>query len=115
MNGTDDPMNPWRGVDIVRLDVSVLDKDRRPVRGLTAADFAITVDGVPQPIVAFDAVVLPPRETPTAPWMRDVAPDVKTNALSEPRLFTIIMDDAQTPFDPYMVNNARTIARGIVD
>lgn len=44
-----------------------------------------------------------------------VAPDVKTNALSEPRLFTIVMDDAQTPVDPNMVNNARAIARGIVD
>lgn len=103
------------GVDIVRLDVSVLDKNRRPVRGLTAADFAITVDGTPQPIVAFDAVEIPPREVPTAPWMRDVAPDVKTNALGEPRLFVIIMDDAQTPMDPSMANNARTIARCIVD
>jgi VWFA-related protein len=107
---------PFRsGVDIVRLDVSVLDKDRRPVRGLTAADFAVTVDGTPQPIVAFDAVVMPPREVPSAPWMRDIAPDVKTNALGEPRLFVIVMDDAQTPFDSYMVNNARSIARGIVD
>lgn len=69
------------GIDVVRLDVSVLDKDRRPIRGLTPADFVITVDGTPQPIVGFDEVVLPPREPPTAPWMRDVAPDVKTNAL----------------------------------
>lgn len=103
------------GVDIIRLDVSVLDKDRRPVRNLKAEDFVITVDGASQPIVAFEAVVLPPRETPTAAWMRDVAPDVKTNALGEPRLFVIIMDDAQTPMDPYMVNSAKTIARGIVD
>lgn len=103
------------GVDVVRLDVSVLDKDRRPVRGLTQADFTITVDGAPQPIVAFDAVVMPPREVPTAPWMRDVAPDVKTNALGEPRLFVIIMDDAQTPLDPYMTGNATAIARGVVD
>jgi VWFA-related protein len=103
------------GVDIVRLDVSVLDKNRRPVLGLTAADFTITVDGTVQPIVGFDAVVLPPREPPTAPWMRDVAPDVRTNALGEPRLFVIIMDDVQTPPDPYMVNSAKTIARTIVD
>jgi hypothetical protein len=99
------------GIDIVRLDVSVLDKDRRPVRGLSPADFAITVDGVVQPIVAFDAVALPPREIPTAPWMLDVGPDVRTNALGEPRLFVIIMDDATTPTDPLMVNNAKKIAR----
>ena len=29
------------GVDVVQLDVSVLDKNRRPVRGLTAADFTL--------------------------------------------------------------------------
>jgi VWFA-related protein len=116
LNGKSQQIPSFRsGIDVVRVDVSVLDKDRRPIRGLTAADFVITIDGTPQPIVGFDAVVMPPREVPTAPWMRDVAPDVKTNALSEPRLFVIIMDDAQTPLDSYMVNNARTIARGIVD
>jgi VWFA-related protein len=103
------------GVDVVRLDVSVLDKDRRPIRGLTAEDFTITVDGTPQPIVAFEAIVLPPPEPPTAAWMRDIAPDLKTNALGEPRLFVIVMDDVQTPFDPYMVNSAKAIARAIVD
>jgi hypothetical protein len=29
------------GVDVVELDVTVLDKDRHPVPGLTAADFTI--------------------------------------------------------------------------
>jgi VWFA-related protein len=103
------------GIDVVRLDVSVLDKNRRPVKDLTAADFTITVDGTVQPIVAFEAVVQPPPEPPTAAWMRDIAPDLKTNALSEPRLFVIVMDDAQTPFDPYMVSSGKQIARAIVD
>ena len=40
-------------VDLVHLDVSVLDKDRKPVRGLTAADFTITEDNKSQSIVAF--------------------------------------------------------------
>ena len=103
------------GVDIVRLDVSVLDKDRRPVKGLTAGDFSVTVDGTVQPIVSFDEVVLPPPVPPTAAWMRDVAPDVKTNALGEPRLFVILMDDATAPPDAYMVATAKNIARSIVD
>jgi VWFA-related protein len=110
------PLPSFRSrIDVVRLDVSVLDKDRRPVRDLTAEDFTITVDGTPQAIVGFEAIVLPPPEPPTAAWMRDVAPDLKTNALSEPRLFVIVMDDVQTPFDPYMVNSAKQIARAIVD
>ena len=103
------------GIDVVKVDVSVLDKDRRPIHGLTAADFTVVVDGAPQPIVAFEEVVLPPRPVPTAAWMRDVAPDVKTNALGEPRLFLIVMDDMRTPMDSYMVNSAKSVARAIVD
>ena len=44
---------------MVRLDVSVLDKDRRPVRNLTAADFTVLEEGEPRPIVAFSAVDVP--------------------------------------------------------
>ncbi|MEW5982747.1 MAG: VWA domain-containing protein [Acidobacteriota bacterium] len=102
-------------VAIVRLDVSVLDEHRRPIRGLTPDSFTILVDGIPQPIVAFSPVVVPSPEPPTAPWMREVAPDVRTNLLGEPRLFVIIMDDAVAPADPYVVENAKAIARSVVE
>src|SRR3972149_5122737 len=42
-------------IDLVHLDVSVLDRDRRPVRGLTEKDFTVLEDGQPQPIVVFSA------------------------------------------------------------
>jgi len=32
--------------------------------------------------------------------MREVAPDVTTNALHDPRLFLIVMDDVLVPFAP---------------
>src|SRR5262245_53766628 len=68
------------GVDLIQLDVSVLDKDRHPVRGLAAGDFTVLVDGQPRPIVAFKAVELaPPPPPPSASWMREVAPDVVAN------------------------------------
>jgi VWFA-related protein len=102
-------------VTIVRLDVSVVDARRRPVLGLTREDFTILVDGVPQPIAAFEPVVLPSREVPTAPWMREVAPDVRTNALGEPRLFIIVMDDVNERGDPWRMRTAKEIARGILD
>jgi hypothetical protein len=35
------------GVDVVTLDITVLDRDRRPVRGLRA-DFTVLDDGTPQ-------------------------------------------------------------------
>ena len=103
------------GIDVVRLDVSVLDKNRKPVRDLTKGDFTITVDGAPQPVVSFEPIVFPPAPAPTTPWMREIAPDVASNALGEPRLFVIIMDDATTPPDLQMVNSAKAVARAIVD
>ena len=36
------------GADVVSVDVSVVDGDGRPVRGLTAADFVVEVDGRPR-------------------------------------------------------------------
>ena len=79
--------------DLVDVDVSVLDRDRLPVRGLTAGDFTVLEDGQPRPIVAFSAVALPPRVQPPARWMADVAPDVLDNDLQrEGRLVVILID-----------------------
>ena len=86
------------GVDIVDVDVSVLDRNRLPVRGLTADDFTVLEDGEPRPVVAFSEVELPPREIPSAPWMADVAPDVAVNAHPrEGRLIAILIDRGMPP------------------
>src|SRR5215210_8536488 len=66
------------GVDIVQVDVSVLDRDRRPVRGLTAADFTVLEDGKPRPITVFNPIEIeehPARVDGVAPWVRDVPAD----------------------------------------
>lgn len=39
-------------VELVPVDVSVVDRDGRPVEGLTAADFTLTVDGKPRRIAS---------------------------------------------------------------
>ena len=106
------------GVSLIHLDVSVLDKDRRPIRGLTEADFTVLEDGKPQKIVAFSAVDIPNAVPPPAPWIRNVSPDVQTNAdvnNPEGRLFVILLDDALIPFDAGAIQNAKRVARRVVD
>ena len=95
------------GVDVVRLDVSVLDKNRRPIRGLTTADFTVLEDGKPQPIVAFSAVDIPGAVDPPALWMRDVGSDVATNELDTRRVVVIVMDDGMTDSSPTTAKTAK--------
>ena len=104
------------GVDIVHLDVSVLDASRRPVRGLRPADFTVLDNGVPQPITVFSAVDIPDADPPSAPWIRDVAPDVGSNeAIQERRLFLIVIDDAMIQEDLRAQQNIRAISSKVID
>lgn len=103
-------------VEIVHLDVSVLDRQRRPVRGLKPEDFTVFEDGKPQSIAVFQAVDLPDPEPPSAAWMREVAHDVKSNTdVQERRLFLLIMDDATIQASPRAITAARDIARKVID
>jgi hypothetical protein len=44
------------GVDLVQVDVVVVDKDGRHVRGLAAPDFALRDRGRSQPIATFEEI-----------------------------------------------------------
>ena len=104
------------GVDLVHLDISVLDRNRRPVRGLTPADFTVLENGKPQEIAMFKAVDIPDPEPPSAPWIREVAPDVRTNdGIEERRLFLLLLDDAMIQADLAAMNNARDIAHKVIE
>jgi VWFA-related protein len=86
------------GVDLVDVEVSVLDRNRLPVRGLTASDFTVLEEGRSRPIVAFSPVDLPPRVMPDAPWMERVAADTHSNRFArEGRLIVILMDRTIAP------------------
>ena len=101
------------GVDIVQVDVSVLDRDRRPVRGLAASDFTVLEDGQERPVVAFSAVDLSAPADTTPSWMRDVSPDVVSNiAPLEGRLVVILMDRT---IRPQMQPLGRQIAEAAVN
>jgi len=104
------------GVDLVVLDASVLDSERRPVRGLTAEDFTVLENGRPQPIKTFSAIELPDvvEEVPVA-WMRDVQPDVSRNdTLSSRRIVVLVLDDA-TPMPAEEVPRVKTMARRVIE
>lgn len=105
------------GVDVVLLDVTVLDRDRRPVRGLTTKDFTVLVDGVARPIVSFQAVDLARPSAPTAAWIRDVPRDVVTNTERSSRLIVILIDDGtqEETGDLWSVQKTREIAKAVVD
>lgn len=103
-------------VDLVRLDVSVLDKDRRPVRGLAASDFTVLENGVPQPISAFSPVDIPAPAPPSAPWIRDVAPDVRGNPeVQQRRLFILAIDDATIENNVNAIKGVKDIAHSVID
>ncbi len=87
------------GTTAVVLDVSVLDGNRRPVRGLKAADFTILDNGKPQTIATLTAVDVPrpaavvPEEQ-TAAWLREVPADVVVNAVPrDGRVIVLVLDD----------------------
>ena len=90
-------------VDVIQLDVSVLDKDRRPVRGLTASDFTVLENGKPQRLVTVTAVDAADRDPSRSARMRYVSNDVAMNdladALGDGRLFAIVFDDRYLPDD----------------
>lgn len=113
------PQQPPRfrtSVDLVHLDVSVLDRDRRPVRGLKPADFTVLEDGRPQAITVFEAFEVPDDPPPKAAWVRAVAPDVRSNqGLETGRLFLIILDDAVMQADPRAVSDGKKAARAFVE
>jgi VWFA-related protein len=102
--------------DLIPVDVSVLDNERRPVQGLTAADFAVYEDGKRREIVAFSAVDVPgpARDATVASWIHDAPKDVVANDLpDEGRLVVILMDGTIPDGQPTLA--AKQIAHAAVD
>lgn len=100
------------GVDLARLDVTVLDsRTRQPVRGLKAEDFVLAIGGQARPVTA-----LTETEVASSPMAGAVATgDVATNEAVRGRLFIIVMDDAVATNDPYQRDVGKKIARATVD
>jgi VWFA-related protein len=90
------PQNPQgqptfrTAVDVVAVDVSVIDRDGRPVDNLEAADFALKVDGKPRLVRSAEFVSLRRLEDAEPP-----PASFSTNAGQAPgRLIMIVIDQA---------------------
>ena len=111
----------FRGeINVIRLDVSVLDKDRRPIRGLKAEDFRVIEDGKEQTIVSVAEADATERDLAPNAWMKHTPSTVQsndlTNELGDGRVFAIVFDDFNIPYDSTeIIVQTREIARYIVD
>ena len=115
---------------LVRLDVSVLDAGKQPVRDLTAADFRVSERGEVLPMRAFQRVEVPTtdgsaagaRLSGDAPALRNSAVESEADAgprdltsVNPGRLIVLVMDDGMTPNEPRWTRQARNIARSVVE
>lgn len=82
-------------VDQVTVDAVVTDKKGTAFGGLTAADFTVLEDDVPQTLSHFEAVQLPVAPSATPPPRPRVASNVGP-ALRPGRTFVILFDDVHT-------------------
>ena len=101
------------GVQLVRIDVTVLDEKRQPVRGLQASDFTVLEEGQPRPVRAFTAVDHSAADGAAAPAPVTAplqAHDVATNRTGDDtsRLIVILMDRSIPTERPMLI--ARQIA-----
>src|SRR6187431_258280 len=80
---TQQPPRFRSSVDVIQVDVAVVDRDKRPVTGLSAADFTLLENGKPQDIVGFAEVHVPAASASPAAWTRTVPPDVRSNNLRD--------------------------------
>jgi VWFA-related protein len=85
------------GVDLVTIDVRAVDKDGKPVPGLTKDDFVVTLAGQPRPVVALDYQVFG-RTTASGPSTApaDIAsnpPAAAATASRGGRVLLLVIDD----------------------
>ena len=100
--------------DLIEVDVSVLDGQRRPVLGLTAADFTVIEDKVEQTVTAFAEVQLSTPDQAGAAWVREVPRDVETNRLGDRRLIVLFLDDTKG-MDPLTIQTAKKMCHATID
>jgi VWFA-related protein len=110
------------GVDAVRIDAVVVDRDGRVVRDLTADDFEIRQDGKLQKVTFAEFVPVLTGAAPAAPPEASAAPPAAAVPLTAPmqvrrenvqRTFAIVVDDLGLSVESFMT--ARKALHAFVD
>ena len=99
------------GVELIRIDVSVLDKAGKPVTGLQPEDFVVTIDGAPRR-VSFATFYGPTPDAPGAAPAASPAPNVATNKNAAPgRVVVFVVDlESMTPgYEKVLLQTASTL------
>ena len=100
------------GVEVVRLDAIVLDRDGRPVTGLVAADFEVEEDGRAQSISSFEAVRIAPAPRPAAEEPPRVTAS-RTRTPEDGRCVFLFYDDVHV--SPPVAERVRSSLRRLLD
>jgi VWFA-related protein len=107
------------GVDVIAVDVMVVDRDGRPVKGLAPEQFTVTLNGKPRRVVTAEFVdVVPPPAKPAAPvsptWRFFTSNlDALGRPLAPSRLIYLAVDQAS--FRMSGAAAAREAARTFID
>ena len=104
-------------IDVVQVDVSVIDRNRRPVTGMTAVDFSVVENGELRKVVEATEITLAhSAPSATVPNSSVKTPyEVYSNSPHDGRVLVIVIDDATLPFDPRIMEDARKIGSGLID
>jgi VWFA-related protein len=84
------------GINFVRVDVIVSDRDGNPILDLKPEEFRVSEDGKAQKIEQFDVIKIDPLdqiEGPTNSEIRSQEDEMREAARPEVRLFVILLDD----------------------
>jgi len=83
-------------VGLVTADVTVVDRDGRPVTDLTTADFSVRVDGKPRTIASLQFVAQEAAPARPAPAAEDETPDLVSSneSVGVGRLITFVIDQS---------------------
>ena len=79
------------GVELLAVDVSVVDKDGRPVTGLTPADFTVEVGGRRRTVVRSEFIDF--TQPVAASELADVSSNQADSSVPEPRTILLLVDD----------------------